>query len=139
MAEVLKASRREKIGGSNNRRLRQQGQIPAILYGHGEANVNLTIEAQALFNVIRHGGKLVRLEGAVAEGAFIKSVQWDVYGKDVLHLDLLRVSDTELVRTTVRVELKGTAVGLGEGGVIEHVVHELDIECPAGVVPEKLV
>lgn len=139
MAEALKVSRRDKTGGSNNHRLRKQGQVPAILYGHGEANVNLTIEANALFGVIRHGGKLVRLEGAVTEGAFIKSVQWDVYGKDVLHLDLLRVSDTELVRTTVRVELKGTAVGLGEGGVIEHVVHELDIECPAAAVPEKLI
>jgi len=139
MAEALKVKRREKIGGSNNRRLREQGQVPAILYGHGEANVNLAVESAAVMLVIRHGGKLVKLEGAVSEGAFIKSVQWDVYGKDLLHLDLLRVSETELVRTTVRVELKGTAVGLGEGGVIEHVVHELDIECPAAAVPEKIV
>lgn len=139
MAEALKVNRREKIGGGNNRRLRKQGQVPAILYGHGEANVNLAVDSLAVMNVIRHGGKLVKLEGAVSEGAFIKSVQWDVYGKGLIHLDLLRVSESELVRTTVRVELKGTAVGLGEGGVIEHVVHELDIECPAGVVPEKLV
>lgn len=139
MADALKVSRREKVGGGNNRRLRKEGQVPAILYGHGEANVNLTISATDVMSVIRHGGKLVKLEGAVTEGAFIKSVQWDVYGKDLIHLDLLRVSETELVRTTVRVELKGTAVGLGEGGVIEHVVHELEIECPAAAVPEKLI
>jgi large subunit ribosomal protein L25 len=81
----------------------------------------------------------VRLQGDVSEGAFIKAVQWDVYGKGVIHIDLLRVSDTEKVRTTVAIELKGTAVGLSEGGIIEFVLHELEIECPAASVPEKLV
>jgi large subunit ribosomal protein L25 len=139
MAAPLKVKRREKLGGSNNRRLRQQGQVPAILYGHGEANVSLALSSDALMGVIRHGHKLVKLEGDVSDGAFIKSVQWDVYGKDVLHIDLLRVSETELVRTTVAIEIKGTAVGLSEGGVIEHVLHELEIECPAAAVPEKLI
>jgi len=139
MAETLQVKRREKLGGGNNRRLRKQGQVPAVLYGHGEASVSLAVSADALMGVLRHGGKLVKLQGDVAEGAFIKAVQWDVYGKDLIHIDLLRVSESEQVRTTVRVELKGTAVGLSEGGVIEHLVHELDIECPAGSVPEKLV
>src|SRR5687767_7054453 len=131
MAENLKVNRREKLGGGNNRRLRSTGQVPAILYGHGEASIALAVDVQTIMGVIRHGGKLVRLEGAVSEGAFIKAVQWDVYGKDPIHIDLLRVSDTEKVRTTVRVELKGTAIGLSEGGIIEHFAHELEIECPA--------
>jgi large subunit ribosomal protein L25 len=139
MAENLNVKRREKLGGSNNRRLRRLGQVPAILYGHGEASVPLAIEAGAVMGVIRHGGKLVKLEGDVSEGAFIKAVQWDVYGKDLVHVDLLRVSETEMVRTTVTIELKGTAAGLSEGGIVEFVVHELDIECPAAAVPDKLI
>ncbi len=139
MAENLNVKRREKLGGGNNRRLRRGGQVPAVLYGHGEACIPLAIESSAIMNVIRHGHKLVKLQGDVAEGAFIKAVQWDVYGKDLIHIDLLRVSDTELVRTTVTVELKGTAAGLGEGGIIEFVLHELEIECPAAAVPEKLI
>lgn len=139
MAEQLKVKRREKLGGGNNRRLRRTGNVPAVLYGHGEACIPLAVESTAIMNVIRHGHKLVKLEGDVSEGAFIKAVQWDVYGKGVIHIDLLRVSDTEKVRTTVTVELKGTAAGVGEGGVIEFVLHELEIECPAAAVPEKLV
>ena len=139
MAENLKVKRREKLGGGNNRRLRRTGNVPAVLYGHGEASVPLAIESTAIMSVIRHGHKLVRLQGDVAEGAFIKAVQWDVYGKDLIHIDLLRVSDTEKVRTTVTVELKGTAAGLGEGGIIEFVLHELEIECPAASVPDKLI
>ena len=139
MAENLNVKRREKLGGGNNRRLRQTCNVPAVLYGHGEASIALTIESTAIMNVIRHGHNLVRLQGDVSEGAFIKAVQWDTYGKGVVHIDLLRVSDTEKVRTTVAVELKGTAVGLSEGGIIEFVLHELEIECPAAAVPEKLI
>jgi large subunit ribosomal protein L25 len=139
MAENLNVKRREKLGGGNNRRLRKTGNVPAVLYGHGEASVPLAIESSAIMNVIRHGHKLVRLQGDVSEGAFIKAVQWDVFGKGLIHIDLLRVSDTEKVRTTVTIELKGTAVGLSEGGIIEFVLHELEIECPAASVPEKLV
>src|SRR5437762_13389255 len=139
MAENLNVKRREKLGGGNNRRLRRTGQVPAVLYGHGEASIALAIESSAIMNVIRHGHKLVRLQGDAGEGAFIKAVQWDVYGKELIHVDLLRVSDTEKVTTTVTVELKGTAAGLGEGGIIEFVLHELEIECPAASVPEKLV
>src|SRR4051812_13350027 len=139
MAENLNVKRREKLGGGNNRRPRKAGSIPAVLYGHGEACIPLTVESTAIMNVIRHGHKLVKLQGDVSEGAFIKAVQWDVYGKGLIHIDLLRVSDTEKVRTTVTVELKGTAVGLSEGGIIEFVLHELEIDCPAAAVPEKLV
>jgi large subunit ribosomal protein L25 len=139
MAEQLKVKRREKLGGGNNRRLRRTGNVPAVLYGHGEACIPLAVESTAIMNVIRHGHKLVRLEGDVSEGAFIKAVQWDTYGKGVIHIDLLRVSDTEKVRTTVSIELKGTAAGLSEGGIIEFVLHELEIECPAAAVPEKLI
>ena len=139
MAENLNVKRREKLGGGNNRRLRRTGQVPAVLYGHGEASIPLAIESSAIMNVIRHGHKLVRLQGDAAEGAFIKAVQWDVYGKQLIHIDLLRVSDTEKVTTTVTIELKGTAAGLGEGGIIEFVLHELEIECPAASVPDKLV
>lgn len=139
MIEILPVQRREKLGGSSCRRLRRGGYVPAILYGHREANIPLQVERTALMNLIRHGHKLVRLEGDVREGAFIKAVQWDVYGKEVLHLDLLRVSETEQVRTTVAIELRGTAPGQSEGGMVEFVLHELDIECPAAAVPEKLV
>src|SRR5438067_4328798 len=139
MAETLNVHRREKLGGGNNRRLRKTGQTPAVLYGHGEASIPLAIESNAIMGVIRHGHKLVKLQGDLSEGAFIKAVQWDVFGKNLVHIDLLRVSDTEQVTTTVTIELKGTAVGLSEGGIIEFVLHELEIECPAAAVPEKLI
>lgn len=138
MADTLNVLSRNETGTARMRRLRQGGKIPAILYGHGEANVNLIISADELSAVIKHGGKLLTLRGDVADSALLRSVQWDTFGKEVLHVDLLRVSATEMVDTTVTIELRGTAVGISEGGVIEFITHEIDIECPAGSIPEKI-
>jgi large subunit ribosomal protein L25 len=138
MADTLSVTRREKLGTANNRRLRKSGSVPAVLYGHGEASLSLTVPATELMAVVRHGGKLVQLNGDISDSALVRSVQWDVWGKEVLHIDLLRVSEKDKVETQVTVELRGTAVGLNEGGIIEHVLHEIDILCPAMAVPDKL-
>jgi large subunit ribosomal protein L25 len=137
-AKTLPVKSREQLGSANTRRLRKTGVIPAVLYGHGEATLSLAIATEDLLGIIRASQKLVTLEGAAAEGAFIKSVQWDTWGKQVLHVDLLRVSETELVETTVTIEIRGTAPGIGEGGIIEHLVHEIEIDCPAAKVPDKI-
>jgi large subunit ribosomal protein L25 len=139
MADTLNVKRREQLGTANNRRLRAAGSIPAVLYGHGEASLSLTVPNGDVMSVVKHGGKVVKLAGDVSDNALIRAVQWDVWGKDVLHLDLLRVSEKDKVKTKVTVELKGTAVGTTEGGVVEHVLHEVEIECPAMSIPDKLV
>jgi large subunit ribosomal protein L25 len=117
------------------RRLHQSAKITTILYGHSEANVN-----DRLVEVVRVCGTAASCStrGDVADSALLRAVQWDTFGKSVLHVDLLRVSATELVDTTVAIELRGTAVGTTEGGVIQFITHEIDIECPAAAIPEKI-
>src|SRR4051812_15274460 len=139
MPETLNVKVRGETGSSRMRRLRNTGAIPAILYGHGEANVNLAVPSKELMAAVRHGGKLVTLKGDVSDSALIRSVQWDVYSKDIVHLDLMRVDLTELVNTTVRLELKGTPAGAAEGGVLQFIAHEIEIECPAASIPDKIV
>jgi large subunit ribosomal protein L25 len=139
MAETLNVKVRGETGTSRMRRLRYTGVVPAILYGHGEANVNLAVPHKELMAAVRHGGKLVSLKGDVSDSALIRQVQWDVYSKEIIHLDLMRVDITELVNTTVRLELKGTAAGAAEGGVLQFITHEIEIECPAGSIPDKIV
>ena len=69
MADTLHVEARNETGSSRMRRLRKQGRIPAILYGHGEANVNLIVKSEELFSVMKHGGKLLTLRGEVADSA----------------------------------------------------------------------
>jgi large subunit ribosomal protein L25 len=139
MSDTLVVTKRETLGTANTRRLRRTGVIPVNLYGHGEANASLSVPVDQVKAVIKHGGKLVRLSGDVTETALLREVQWDTYSKDIIHVDLIRVSEKEMVETTVAIEIKGTAPGLGEGGVFQFVLHELHIECPAFAIPEKLI
>jgi large subunit ribosomal protein L25 len=118
--------------------MRYAGTIPAILYGHGEENQSLTISAEEMSSVVRHGGRVVELKGHVNEKAFIRSMQWDVYGTEVLHVDFTRVSEHERVEVKVSVELRGQAPGVKDGGAVEHIVHEIEIECEALSIPEKI-
>jgi large subunit ribosomal protein L25 len=138
MADQIPTIAREKGGKHSNRRLRYAGQTPAVLYGHGLQNVCLSVPSDQLAASLRHGGRLVGLTGVVNESAFIRELQWDTYGTQVLHVDFTRISVDELVKVHLTVELRGQAPGVKEGGVVEQMIHDVQIECPAGSIPEKL-
>jgi large subunit ribosomal protein L25 len=138
MAEALNVKKRETRGKRNAKRMRYAGTIPAVLYGHGEESKSLTVVADEMALVVRHGGRVVELKGDVNEKAFIRAMQWDVYGTEVLHVDFTRVSEHERVEVKVSVELRGQAPGVKDGGAVEHIVHEIEIECEALSIPEKI-
>ena len=138
MSDALNVLDRKLHGKRNARRLRHTGSIPAILYGHGEANVALSVPSDELSAAVRRGSRVVELAGAVKEKAFIRELQWDVYGLEVLHVDFARVSEHERIHLRVKVELRGQAPGTKAGGLIEHLAHELEIECEALKIPEKI-
>jgi large subunit ribosomal protein L25 len=138
MADVLNVSKREALGTSNTRRLRKTGQIPAILYGHGKECINLTIPSNEVESVIRHGTKVIDIVGAASDSVLINEIQWDPLGLEILHVDLTRVSADETVLVTIIVELRGEAPGTKQGGVVDHQLHEIEIECPAGEIPDRL-
>jgi large subunit ribosomal protein L25 len=138
MAETLQVKLRESRGKREARRLRKSGSIPAVLYGHGETNHALAVPADAMSSAVRHGARVVELTGALNEKALIRDLQWDTYGTAVLHVDFARVSEHERIEVKVSVELRGHAAGAKAGGIVEHLVHEVEIECEALSIPEKL-
>ncbi|MHB1033119.1 MAG: 50S ribosomal protein L25 [Pirellulales bacterium] len=138
MAEALKVQVRETRGKRNARRLRKAGFVPAILYGHGQTPVGLSVAADDIAAAVRHGIRLVDLQGAVQEKAFLRELQWDPFGTHVVHIDFTRVAEGEKVQVHVAIELRGQAPGVKDGGVVEHQLHEIEIECLATAIPEKL-
>lgn len=138
MSDVLEVAAREAVGKRANRRLRATGSVPAILYGHGETPSNLAISIDKLRPVLRHGAKVVDLTGAVAGQAVVQDLQWDTFGRDLLHVDLLRVDPNEKVHIVVPVELKGEAPGGFEGGVVELTLREVEVEAAPASIPERL-
>ena len=138
MAEELKVEVRETRGKRNARRLREGGSIPAVLYGHGQESVSLAVPADELDTAVRRGSRVVTLTGAVSERAFVRELQWDTWGTHILHADFTRVFEDEKVEVEVSLELRGEAPGVKEGGVIDQVLHQLNLQCVVTEIPEKL-
>jgi large subunit ribosomal protein L25 len=141
MAEtvLLVAQPRQEHGSRHSRRLRKQGLIPAVLYGHKEVVLSLALPHDDLYKAIRHGTRVVDLQaGGKTEKALIREVQWDHLGHELLHVDFARVSADERIVIEVRLEVRGTAPGVAAGGVVEQVLHTIKVECPALSPPESI-
>lgn len=138
MSEALKVERRESRGKRDARRMRQVGNVPAILYGHQEEAVSLAVDAVALRTALRHGARTVELTGDVQTSALIKAMQWDAFHTEILHVDFARVSADERIRVMVPVHLRGDAPGARGAGVLEQPIHEVEIECLAAAIPDHV-
>jgi large subunit ribosomal protein L25 len=138
MNDSLEVTLRSTTGSAEARRLRRSGMVPAILYGHGEPCVGLAVKREAVEAAIRHASRIVQLQGAVKTGALIRELQWDTFGTEPMHVDFLRVSATDRVRVKVPVELKGECPGQRAGGTVNLVLHEIELECSADHVPERV-
>ena len=137
-SEVINVEKRETRGKRRARRMRAEGKIPAVVYGHGEETMSVTIPAEDIEAAIRHRAHLVQLEGAVKDSALLKEIQWDAFGNHILHVDFTRVDAKEAVDVTLEVVLRGDAPGTHHGGVVEHHTRSIEISCPANAIPENL-
>jgi len=136
----LKAEIRDQTGSKEAARLRQQRRIPAIVYGHKEAPVAVSFDAHDFVEGIHHGHRLFDIQlGKSKQKTIVKDIQYDHLGKEIIHADLVRVDITEMVKIRVPLELKGTAKGSREGGIIEEHTDHLELECKVTQVPDVIV
>ena len=139
---LLKAEVREQTGSKAVQKVRKEGRIPAIVYGHKQEPVAISLDAHNFVERLHHGQRLMDVQiGKKKEKVIVKDLQYDYLGKDIIHADLMRVSVTEMVKVTVPIELKGAgaAKGTHEGGIIEAHADHLEIECRATDIPETIV
>lgn len=129
---------RSTLGKRGTLKVRRQGLIPAIIYGHKKDPVPVALPQEEFESALRHHARLVELQlPKGAETALIKEVQHDHLGKAILHVDFERVDRDEKVVVEVTLELKGTAPGASTG-VLDQPLHVLKIECLAAQVPESI-
>ncbi len=141
MAEsiALVAQPRTERGTQAARQLRKKGLVPAVVYGHKEETLTVALPLAEVEQAIRRGVRVVDLKAAGKEQkAFIKEVQWDHLGKELLHVDFTRVSVDERIVVTVPLEIRGTAPGVNAGGLLDQPIHELSVECLAIQIPESI-
>jgi large subunit ribosomal protein L25 len=138
MSDTLEVTLRKETGTRAARRLRRDGHVPAVLYGHGEKCVELATSRDAVHAMVRHGSRFVELTGAVKTAAVVRELQWDTFGVEPVHVDFLRVSKSDRVKVKVPIDLKGECPGQRAGGVLNLVMHEVEIECTADAIPDHI-
>lgn len=139
----LKGERRGDLGKGGARKARAAGQIPGVLYGHGEDPIPVAIESRAFQLALHHhsgGNAIVNL--AVSGGehtALIRDVQYDPLNHAILHLDFQRISLTEEVEVRVTVHMTGTAVGVKDGGgILETILRDVEVRCLPTAIPGSI-
>ena len=132
--------RRENKGTAHARRLRRAGSVPAILYGLGRPNADLTIGLEELERFLHTGSRLVELRlGEKAQQAILREVQHHPITDEILHVDLLRIDKDHEIEAQVPLEYKGIPKGLTEGGVFEPVLSDVMVRCTPARLPKVIV
>ena len=135
----LKIEPRTELGSRAMKRLRDKGLVPGVIYGHKEAVVPVTLPRHELSHHLARGAHVfdLAIDGR-NEQVLVKDVQYNHLGSEVIHVDFARVSLDERVEVTVPLELKGTPKGEAEGGVLQQIVAEIEIECLVTDIPDRI-
>jgi large subunit ribosomal protein L25 len=136
---LLKAQKRDKAGTKQASKLREEGKIPAIVYGRKKEPVAIALDKHEFVEGLHHGHRLMEIQiDGQNETILVKEVQYDHLSRDIVHADLMRVSATQTVTVEVPIEVKGKAKGAAEGGVITVHVSGIEVECRVTEIPESL-
>jgi large subunit ribosomal protein L25 len=139
----LDVASREPEGSRSARRLRRSGRIPGVLYGGDSEPVSFSVDARELRVALAGSGAVVDLsiDGSNATPVVLKEAQRDPVRGETTHVDLLRVRLDKAIHAVVPLELTGAedTSGVKEGGVLEQLTRELNIEALPTAIPESIV
>jgi large subunit ribosomal protein L25 len=139
----LPGTRRESLGKGGARKARAAGQIPAVLYGHGEEPVAVAIQARDFDLMLRAhkgGNPIVNLNVPGAEfTALVRAVQYDPLTQGIIHIDFQHISLTETVDVEVAIHLEGLPVGVKDGGgILEQITRHVEVRCLPTDIPSAI-
>ena len=142
---LLKAELREGKGKEKSKKVRFAGEVPAVVYGRGMDNVTVRLPeidiakalktdagANVIINLNINGYKEKDVTVMISE------IQRDVFQKKIIHVDFHKISLDEKVEVSVPVKLIGDAIGVKDGGVLDHVMWEIEIESLPMQIPQEL-
>jgi len=140
----LKGTRRERVGKGGARKARAAGQIPGVVYGHGETPVPVAVEQKDFELALRHhkgGNAIVNLSvaGGSPVTALVRDVQYDPLSRAIVHLDFQHISLTEQIQVEVALHFVGLPVGVKDGGgILEHSIRTLLVRCLPTEIPPSI-
>jgi large subunit ribosomal protein L25 len=142
---TLTAQRRPGTGKVQAKKLRSQGRVPAVVYGHGQNATSVTLDSKELIALFKSaGGENTIINLMLEDGSSLKTViretQTEPLRNRLLHLDLQEIKMDEKIRVKVPVETVGIPEGVkNQGGIMEHVMDMVEVSCLPGDIPDKII
>ena len=142
MAEItLTANIRTDLGRSAANTLRRAGRVPGVYYLHNEKNIAFDVKLLDLRPLVYTADTHIvnlQLSDGTAQKCVIREVQFDPLTDKVAHIDLMGLLLTDTISVEVPVTLHGQPQGVRDGGVMNHIIHKVEIECVASELPEHI-
>lgn len=137
---TLTAAKRERTGSRYSRRLRDAGSLPAVVYGHKEEPVSISVNMHETMLHLQKGEKLFELDlDGAKQHVLLKDLGYDYLGSNIIHADFARVSLDERVDTKAHLTFVGDAVGLKESGAIMmHPINDIELNVLITNLPDHI-
>lgn len=141
---TVSAKLRDRVGKGSARAARRAGMVPAVIYGNKQPALGIELEARVIRKIIHEPGIFSRLLDIDVDGKAItvltRDIQFHPVSDEALHFDFLRVSKSSTISVAIGVEFinEDKCPGLRIGGVLNVVRHEVELNCPANAIPEKI-
>lgn len=138
----LSAQKREDLGNSTTKNARKKGMVPGVFYYKNAPAVAISVKDTAL-NPFVYTSEVriinLQIEGSEkAQNCILKDIQFDPVSDKPIHFDLLGISENETIKVEVPLKLVGAPVGVRDGGIIQHVLHSLEVECLPANIPSHI-
>lgn len=141
MSEVTVTAEIRKDLGKRAKRLRRQGKIPGIYYSHGEKNIPIAVSELTLRPLIKTSATHVinlKLDDGSTHTCILRDVQFDPVTDKPVHFDFFGLKEDEAVTIQVPVVVKGTAQGVKDGGILQHILHSVRVSCLPKYIPDHI-
>ncbi len=138
---TISATSRERTGTRYSQRLRKQGRLPAVIYGHKKTPLSVSIDEKEIL-ILLHGGAHVlevKVEGGSKETCLVKDLQFGYLGDNVIHVDFARVNLDEEVTVNVHLNFVGEPeLAKKAESILSHDITELEVICKVNAIPEEI-
>lgn len=141
MSEIAVTAEVRKDIGKKAKQLLSQGKVPGIYYGHGQKNIPIAIGERVLQPLYKSSAANIinlTLDDGSAHTCILRDVQFDPVTDRPIHFDLFGLNENEELTIEVPVTVTGTAQGVRDGGILQHVLHRLRISCLPKNIPDRL-
>lgn len=137
----LKAAERTDTAKAARKKIRNEGRVPGIFYSRHANPISIDVTEKELHSLVFTSKThliSLNIEGHDVQDCIIKDVQFDPVTDKIIHFDLIGLTKGEKIQLEVPVQLKGSAIGIKEGGILQHALHKLEVECLPKDIPEHI-